>query len=99
MSEPGTFSRSKLKVFHRIRCTPNIFLYPVSAIEEIFKKLGKIIAVGTTTVRTLESLYWLGVKVSWKPETGTNDLFAGQWEPYSLHGKLTASEALESLLT
>jgi S-adenosylmethionine:tRNA ribosyltransferase-isomerase len=49
-------------------------------------------------VRTLESLYWLGVKVSWKPDTSGESLLLGQWEPYSLHGKLTVKEALESLL-
>jgi S-adenosylmethionine:tRNA ribosyltransferase-isomerase len=74
------------------------FFVTAATIEEIYKNLGKIIAIGTTTVRTLESLYWLGVKVSWKPETGKDRLFLGQWEPYSFHGKLTAKEALESLL-
>ena len=32
-------------------------------IETLIEYQGKIIAVGTTSVRTLESLYWLGVKL------------------------------------
>lgn len=43
---------------------------------------GKIIAVGTTSVRTLESLYWLGLQANRNPEIDISDLKISQWEAY-----------------
>ena len=94
----GTFQPVKTETISTHEMHTEHFTVSASVIEEVLKNPGKIIAVGTTSVRTLESLYWLGVKVSWKPETSGDSLFLGQWEPYSLHGKLTVKEALESLL-
>lgn len=94
----GTFQPVKSETISAHEMHTEHFIVSAATIEEVLKNPGKIIAVGTTSVRTLESLYWLGVKVSWKPETKGDGLFLGQWEPYSLHGKLTVTEALESLL-
>jgi S-adenosylmethionine:tRNA ribosyltransferase-isomerase len=41
-----------------------------------------IYAVGTTSLRTLESLYWIGVKCMQDPEIAAQDLTVSQWEPY-----------------
>lgn len=59
-----------------------------------------IISVGTTSLRTLESLYWLGVKLKngyTIPESG---FIIDQWEPYaeSKHEPLSPAEAMETLL-
>lgn len=40
------------------------------------------IAVGTTSVRTLESLYYMGVKLESNPDAAEEDLHVSQWEPY-----------------
>lgn len=40
------------------------------------------IAVGTTSVRTLESLYYMGVKLEASPDAAEEDLHVCQWEPY-----------------
>ena len=40
------------------------------------------IAVGTTSVRTLESLYYMGVKLESNPDAAEEDLHVCQWEPY-----------------
>ena len=40
------------------------------------------IAVGTTSVRTLESLYYMGVKLEVNPDAAEEDLHVCQWEPY-----------------
>lgn len=60
----------------------------------------KIIAVGTTSLRTLESLYWMGVKAAIYPEKKMEELEIGQWEVYDelLAQALPVSEALQSLL-
>ncbi len=44
----------------------------------------RAIAVGTTSVRTLESLYYMGVKLLLRPGAAEADLHVGQWEPYDL---------------
>ncbi len=61
---------------------------------------GNIISVGTTSLRTLESLYWLGVKLKSGyiiPESG---FVIDQWEPYakSEHEPLSPAQAMETLL-
>lgn len=57
-----------------------------------------VIAVGTTSVRTLESLYWMGVKQLTNPDRGQLDL--GQWEPYNLAAdpQVPSDTALRALL-
>ena len=44
----------------------------------------KAIAVGTTSVRTLESLYYMGVKLVTNPDATEEELHVNQWEPYDL---------------
>ncbi len=50
-------------------------------IEELLLYNGRTIAVGTTSVRTLESIYWLGAGLIMDPH-GNDDLIVGQWDPY-----------------
>ena len=53
-------------------------------IERLIAHDGCAIAVGTTSVRTLESLYYMGLKVIGNPDIKEEDLHVSQWEPYSL---------------
>jgi S-adenosylmethionine:tRNA ribosyltransferase-isomerase len=69
-----------------------------SAIEKIREHLGKIIVVGTTSLRTLESLYWMGVKALLNPKASINELSVTQWEAYQLVQTVAPHEALQSLL-
>lgn len=69
-----------------------------ATIENILKNFGNnIVAVGTTSLRTIESLYWIGVKIKagkWQTSAGLS-----QWEAYELAEKnITAKDALTSLL-
>ncbi|MCD8282757.1 MAG: S-adenosylmethionine:tRNA ribosyltransferase-isomerase [Prevotella sp.] len=59
---------------------------------------AKAIAVGTTTVRTLESLYYIGLKLHANPDLKEEELAVGQWVPYETESALSAQEALQSLL-
>lgn len=70
------------------------------AIAQLISHVEKgIIAVGTTSLRTLESLYWIGVKTIKNPAIVLADLQVSQWEPYENRPKeYTATEALQSLL-
>lgn len=58
-----------------------------------------VIPVGTTSMRTLESLYWLGVLVSQNTETDLESLHVPQWLPYETTGALPeVAGALQALL-
>jgi S-adenosylmethionine:tRNA ribosyltransferase-isomerase len=46
------------------------------------KRKRLIVPVGTTSARTIESLYWLGVKTMQNPAIAEEDLFVGQWDAY-----------------
>jgi S-adenosylmethionine:tRNA ribosyltransferase-isomerase len=74
-------------------------------IERLLAHDAKAIAVGTTSVRTLESLYYMGLKVLRNPDIHEDELHVSQWEPYeSEKCKLKSeefaspSESLQALL-
>lgn len=58
-----------------------------------------VIPVGTTSLRTIESLYWMGVKAMLNPAATLQQLEVQQWEAYDLPLQTaTAAEALKALL-
>ena len=71
-------------------------------IERLIAHGGQCVAVGTTSVRTLESLYYIGVAVHDNPSLSPDDLRVTQWQPYdyaaAVATPLTTLEALKSLL-
>ena len=75
----------------------------ISVRRDTIRKLiahdGQAIAVGTTSVRTLESLYYMGLKVMQNPDLSEEQLHVSQWEPYGISNAVTAVTALESLLS
>ena len=52
-------------------------------IQKLIDHEGCAIAVGTTSVRTLESLYYMGLKVMRDPSLSEEQLHVAQWEPYT----------------
>ena len=71
------------------------FVVTLDFLEKLRSKTGKLIAVGTTSVRTLESLYYLGVKCI---ETGAPD-DVNQWEPYEREYKYSMNEAVDAIIS
>ena len=70
-----------------------------STIERVMQNFGKIIAVGTTSVRTLESLYYIGVTLATHPDATSEELVVRQWMPYEdANNRLTPAEALQNIL-
>jgi S-adenosylmethionine:tRNA ribosyltransferase-isomerase len=61
-----------------------------TTIEKILAKEGRVFAVGTTSVRTLESLYYIGLILEKNPFATAEELAVGQWMPYE-SGKEPAS--------
>ena len=70
-------------------------------LERLIAHNGEAIAVGTTSVRTLESLYYMGLKVMQNPDIKEEELHVGQWEPYEVQSsefKVQSIESLQALL-
>ena len=72
------------------------------SIERLLAHNGECIAVGTTSVRTLESLYYIGVMIHEHPEATPDELHVPQWLPYEYAAapgeKLSTVEALQEIL-
>lgn len=56
------------------------------------------IAVGTTSVRTLESLYYIGARLEKNPDATEEQLHIDQWEPYDTCPELTPVKALRNVV-
>lgn len=69
-----------------------------TTIEKLIAHQGEAIAVGTTSVRTLESLYYIGATLSKNPESNQEELHVTQWQPYENQVQLSAVEALQHIL-
>lgn len=66
-------------------------------IEKLMAHGGRAVAVGTTSVRTLESLYYIGATISLNPDASQEELHVSQWQPYDTHPSLTVTEALQHI--
>ena len=95
----GTFQPVKSKTISGHEMHSEHFYIRRDLLNQLIPHSGKKIAVGTTSVRTMESLYWLGVQAHQNPEISIDDLKVSQWEAYQQEeNQLSATEALQSLL-
>lgn len=69
----------------------------LSTINKLIEHGGQAIAVGTTSVRTLESLYYMGVKLAANPNATEAELHVNQWEPYDTKPTMPAVDALTNI--
>lgn len=68
-------------------------------VVNLLEHLDNIVAVGTTSARTLESLYWIGHQLSRQVPLEAGGLFrVRQWEPYEQLGELRTEDALRLVL-
>ncbi len=94
----GTFQPVKSVDILKHQMHSEHFFIEAEAIEMILKNLGSVVPAGTTSVRTIESLYWIGVKLKYNPLITPDELFLDQWEVYSMKSSLTPWQSLETLL-
>jgi S-adenosylmethionine:tRNA ribosyltransferase-isomerase len=94
----GTFQPVKSENIsdHLMHCEH--FVVTERTLEMLIENIGKIIPVGTTSVRAIESLYWLGIKILSEPKESDKKLTLDQWEAYSLDSMISSRDALEALL-
>ncbi|MBS1607477.1 MAG: S-adenosylmethionine:tRNA ribosyltransferase-isomerase, partial [Bacteroidetes bacterium] len=101
----GTFKPVKTDTLQEHEMHAEFIDVSKEIIEQLISNLDKhIIAAGTTSLRTIESLYWLGVNLkgnNQKPTTGgvEETLFLDQWEVYEINEQdIDPKVALQSLL-
>lgn len=99
----GTFKPVKAETMEEHEMHTEFIDIPIELIENLIKNLNNtIIAVGTTSLRTIESLYWLGVKQaaigSRQSAVSHTQTKVSQWEPYETDTNISAKDALTSLL-
>ena len=97
----GTFQPVKVADANQHTMHTEIIAVPRETIETIIANLGHIVAVGTTSMRTLESLYFLGEKLCIGdriPDSGDSTLSVSQFEPYEKEYTLGTREALQAIV-
>jgi len=92
----GTFKPVKSDFVSEHEMHTEHFSVTIGLLQKLIKNIGNTTAVGTTTVRTLESLYFLGVKLSIQPTTTIFHI--NQWEVYDLDYTISIKNALENII-
>ena len=95
----GTFRPVKTEEFSKhIMHTEKVVVSRklINSLLQAKQRNKKIISVGTTTMRTLESIYWHGVKIL--NENATESIDIKQWEAYQLPQSHSLEESLEAIL-
>lgn len=87
----GTFKPVKSKEIEGHEMHAEYICVNKTSIEKLIAHQGECIAVGTTSVRTLESLYYIGVTLSQNPNASEEELHVEQWAPYE-YAKRTRPE-------
>ena len=66
-------------------------------IEKLLLHIGTTICVGTTSVRTIESLYWYGISLL-ENKMQYSEIDIKQWQPYQKHENISTKESLQAIL-
>lgn len=97
----GTFKPVKSEEIEGHKMHTEYISVSRDTIAKLLAHNARAIAVGTTSVRTLESLYHIGLTVMEHPDASEEELHVRQWQPYELSAEKTsipATEALQALL-
>jgi S-adenosylmethionine:tRNA ribosyltransferase-isomerase len=96
----GTFKPVKSETMNEHQMHAEFIDVTTDTIKRLIEYTDKtIVAVGTTTLRTIESLYWMGVKLQKKADLSKEEISIDQWEPYETEVQnISTKQALTSLL-
>ncbi|HDP74850.1 MAG TPA: S-adenosylmethionine:tRNA ribosyltransferase-isomerase [Bacteroidales bacterium] len=87
----GTFKPVTSETIENHEMHTEHFFVNVDLVKRLYNNSEPVVCVGTTTLRTLESLYWLGVKLKLGKLNGNFNI--SQWEPYEFDKQVEAKEA------
>lgn len=92
----GTFQPVKTRDVAEHVMHTEVISVNLSTIQQLIKKIDNIVAVGTTSVRTLESLYYIGLQL--ESNNSSNEVFSvQQWEPYTSEVRISSQKALQNI--
>jgi S-adenosylmethionine:tRNA ribosyltransferase-isomerase len=95
----GTFKPVKSETLAEHVMHTEYFSIKKTTVEQLINKTGTIFAVGTTSVRSLESLYCIGEILAKNPDVNLDELSVSQWQAYSENsGQLSVNDALNNIL-
>ncbi len=94
----GTFLPVKTNDIAQHRMHAEVISVHRETIQNLLRHEGNIIAVGTTSVRTLESLYYIGLQIHQQKIKSESGIVVEQWEPYQTDYSLSTHEALQLIL-
>lgn len=94
----GTFKPVKSEEIQGHEMHSEYFSVSLRVIDKLIAHGGEATAVGTTSVRTLESLYYIGLKLEENMDLTEEELHVEQWMPYDYAGKkISTVKALENI--
>jgi S-adenosylmethionine:tRNA ribosyltransferase-isomerase len=95
----GTFLPVKTEIINDHPMHAEFFEIEKKLIHYLIENNNRLIAVGTTSLRTIESLYWLGIKIIANPKITATDLHLLQWDAYEADEKeIPKLEALHAIV-
>ncbi|MBF8962041.1 S-adenosylmethionine:tRNA ribosyltransferase-isomerase [Pontibacter sp. FD36] len=95
----GTFKPVKADTMEDHEMHAEQLMVSKQVLKQLLQHLGQpIIPVGTTSMRSLESLYWLGTLLQQQPGLKPEELHVTQWLPYDTSTPPATPEALQTLL-
>lgn len=95
----GTFKPVKSEKLDEHQMHAEFIEISADSIQNLINYSAKtIVAVGTTSLRTIESLYWMGVKLIIQPNATIDEISIHQWDPYEIaHNNISTKDALDTL--
>ena len=95
----GTFKPIKTETVAEHEMHSEQLVVEKAFIEKLIASIDReIVAVGTTSLRTIESLYWLGLRIHQGLFKAEEDVAVKQWDPYQLNPSIPAKEALKAIV-
>ncbi|HOV71865.1 MAG TPA: S-adenosylmethionine:tRNA ribosyltransferase-isomerase [Dysgonamonadaceae bacterium] len=95
----GTFKPVKSQIIGGHEMHTECISVSRKAIADLYENVNPLIVVGTTSMRTVESLYYMGRKLQFNPDLLPHELTVTQWEPYEEENeRVSPKQALKNLL-
>ncbi|MCW1736033.1 S-adenosylmethionine:tRNA ribosyltransferase-isomerase [Anaerorudis cellulosivorans] len=95
----GTFKPVKSQIIRSHEMHTECISVSRKTIADLYENVNPLIVVGTTSMRTMESLYYMGRKLQFNPDLKPHELAVLQWEPYEEENeRVSPKQALENLL-
>ncbi len=94
----GTFKPVKSEEIGGHEMHTEFFAVRRQTLEKLLQHDCHAITVGTTSVRTLESLYYIGLRLHVNPDRTADQMHISQWEPYTTNVAIPVSQAIRNIL-